>query len=78
MGFAEAGLTSGQIQMSSGTSLTVIMGEPSLLGLVSLEICIIALIGYLFCATAEEDEPCEAAIQYGILLFSIMWPVWLW
>ncbi len=63
---------------SAGKSLTVFIAETGLVGLLTLAFFFLAIIVALFRNVGRMDGTDMAAIQYGLLLFTVMWPLWLW
>jgi hypothetical protein len=78
LGTAGVALTTGDLGLSVGTSLLVIMQEMGFIGL-------LLLAGFLFWVliTLAHDigaypESPAIGLRYALILFSILWPVWLW
>jgi hypothetical protein len=72
------GLSSGNLGLSVGTSLLVMMQELGILGLLFLGIFFIWVILKLFQGIRDHPDSNITEFRYGLLLFTIFWPVWLW
>lgn len=64
--------------VTSGTSLLVLMQETGLVGLAILGLFFCWLILALLRDIQVEPESDMTVLRYGIVLFSIFWPLWLW
>lgn len=78
LGTSGVGFTRSEIGKNSGTSLLVIMQELGFLGFISLGGFFLWLILKLFIGIREEPLSDLTMLRYGLLLFSLMWPIWLW
>ena len=78
LGTAGVALTTGELGLSVGTSLLVMMQEMGLIGLVVLGGFIIWIILYLVLDIRKNQCSPAIELRYALLLFSLLWPVWLW
>jgi len=78
LGTAGVALSSGGLGLSVGTSLLVVMQEMGLIGLVVFCSFILWVILSLVRDIREKPGSLSTEIRYAILLFSALWPVWLW
>ena len=77
-GTAGIGLTTGYLGLSVGTSLLIIMQEMGLVGLAVLSYIILWIIFTLASDIRRSPFSMANSLRYGLLIFSILWPVWLW
>jgi hypothetical protein len=78
LGTAGTGLTSGHLGLATGTSLLVIMQETGVVGMITLA-CVLLWITVTLIRDIRKAPYSEtAALRYGLLLFTLLWPVWLW
>jgi hypothetical protein len=75
---AGIGLLSGDLGLSVGTSLLIMMQEFGILGLIFLSIFYLWLILKLIQGIRNFPNSNATEFRYGLLLFTIFWPVWLW
>ncbi len=61
-----------------GKSLTVLLAETGTMGLLTLAVFFLAAIAVLYKHSGKLEGTDLAAIQYGLLLFSVLWLFWLW
>jgi hypothetical protein len=78
LGIAGQGLLQGGLGISTGTSLLVIMQETGLLGLCILVGFILFIIIGLFRKIRKNPTSDLNGLRYGLILFSALWPLWLW
>lgn len=78
LGIMGVGLKGSELGPSTGSSLLVIMQELGLLGLIVLA----GFFGWsallLFNGIRKDPTSSLTALRYGLLLFTVMWPIWLW
>ncbi len=78
LGIAGQGLLQGNLGFSTGTSLLVFMQEIGVVGLACLVGFILAVILYLIRHLRQEPGSKLNGIRYGLILFTFLWPLWLW
>jgi hypothetical protein len=78
LGLIGIGLQRGDLGLNRGTSLLVFMEETGLVGLTILSIAIGWLIVELLRQTKLSQSDELLALRYGLLFFSLLWPLWLW
>jgi len=66
------------IGSATGSSIIVIMQELALFGTVALGGFFLWLVIRLFKDIREEPDSDLSALRYGILFFSLLWPLWLY
>jgi hypothetical protein len=78
LGFVGRGLLEGDLGITSGTSLLVIMQEMGIFGLVAFGIFILVVIwmqGHKIAAIPQSEA---SGMRYGVILFTLLWPLWVW
>lgn len=75
---AGQGLLQGNLGFSTGTSLLVFMQETGVVGLACLVGFILVVIFYLIRQLRQESGSKLNCIRYGLILFTLFWPLWLW
>jgi len=78
LGTAGAALLRGNLGLATGTSLLVIMQEVGLVGMVVLGCFIVWTVVVLFKGVKNYPQSNAVELRYGLLLFSLLWPLWLW
>lgn len=78
LGFAGRALTEGELGISSGTSLLILMQETGLVGMVSLAGFILGIIVILFKHIHAHPTSQANGLRYGLIIFTVLWPLWLW
>ena len=78
LGIAGIGLSQASTGISGGTSLLVMMQELGLIGLSLLAGFIIWVILTLARDIRRFPDFSALELRYALLLFSLLWPVWLW
>lgn len=78
LGTAGVGLQRGSLGLSSGTSLLVMMQELGVLGLIAIGGFMLWTVFRLFRDIRRNPRSEATALRYGLLLFSLLWPLWLW
>jgi hypothetical protein len=78
LGIVGIGFSRTALDFTSGTSLLVMMQEFGILGFVSVGGFFFWLILRLFKDIRSNPESELTILRYGLLLFSTLWPVWLW
>lgn len=61
-----------------GRSLSVLMHETGVVGLMTFAIFSLAVMFSLFRRAGRSGDTDFASVQYALLLFTGMWPLWLW
>lgn len=78
LGLVGSSLERENLESTSGTSLLIMLEEGGLVGFITI-LCILAGIGVaLFQDIRREPNSEMAVLRYGLLLFTCLWPVWLW
>ena len=78
LGTAGVALISGGMGLSVGTSLLVMMQEMGSIGLTLLVIFWLWLLLALWRDIQRYSDLQATGLRYGLLLFSLCWPIWLW
>lgn len=78
LGTAGIGLLRGHLGLSTGTSLLVMMQELGLLGMATLGGFILWIVVALFKGIKNYPQSDATELRYALLLFSVLWPLWLW
>ncbi len=77
LGTAGSGLQS-QMGLSSGTSLLVMLQETGLVGMLVLFGVLAWILITLLRDIGRHPDSKLTAVRYGLLLYSLFWPVWVW
>jgi hypothetical protein len=78
LGIVGRALEQGNLGLTSGTSLLIIMQETGLLGLLTLLVFMAAVVRNLLKQIKFEPDSDANGIRYGLILFTLLWPLWLW
>lgn len=78
LGTAGVGLLEGGLGLTTGTTLLVMMQELGLLGMCVLGGFALWTIVTLFSDIRRNPQSAATELRYALLLFSLLWPVWLW
>jgi len=78
LGLAGIGVRSGDLGLFTGTSLVVILGELGVSGLVAFAAFMAWVLRTLWQAASVERHPELRGMQYGLFLYTALWPVWLY
>jgi putative peptidoglycan lipid II flippase len=78
LGSAGQGLIQGELGLTTGTSLLVMMQEFGLSGLLVLGAFWVWVMARLVKDIRKAPASEVAELRYGLLLFSALWPVWMW
>lgn len=78
LGIAGMALLRGNLGLTTGRSLLVMMQELGMLGMITLGVFLLWVVVRLSRAIRRDPSSDDAEIQYGLLLFSLLWPLWLW
>ena len=77
LGTAGVALTTGTLGLSVGTSLLVMMQEMGVIGLVVLAVFMVWILLTLAHDIRTHPASPLVGLRYALILFTIMWPVWL-
>lgn len=77
LNIAGEGLRQSYYGLISGTSLLVLMQELGVIGLVTFSVLIFWIIVTLFKHIGLDPMSDTTVLRYGLILFSIGWPMWL-
>ena len=78
LGFAGQGLLQSDFGLVTGTSLLVIMQETGLLGMSLFAGFMIVTILALYRDIKRYPDSDVAQLRYALIIFTILWPIWLW
>lgn len=78
LGIVGKGLQGDDYGTASGTSLLVLMQELGLAGLGVFGLFIMWVVVALFRAMRTDSSSDLTILRYGLILYSIFWPLWLW
>ena len=71
-------LTSGNLGPSVGTSLLVMIQEMGLIGLLSIGGLFLWIVTALIRDIMKKPDSLAVELRFALLLFSLLWPLWLW
>ncbi len=78
LGLEGVAFTKGNYRANTGTALLVVMQEMGLVGVVTL----LSFYGWLAWTLAKQlkERPDSTAntMRYGLILFTLLWPLWMW
>jgi hypothetical protein len=75
---AGIGLQEGSLGLSTGTSLLVMMQELGMMGLIAIGAFILWIAVTLYRDIKRDPDSEATELRYALLLFSLLWPLWLW
>lgn len=78
LGIVGSALQRGYYGLSSGTSLLVLMQEVGTVGITLFMVFIVGLVVRLYRDARRYALSYATAVRYGLILFSIGWPLWIW
>lgn len=78
LGAAGVALLRGHLGLTTGSSLLVMLQELGLMGMVVLGGFILWIVGALFKGVKDNPQSEASELRYALLLFSLLWPLWLW
>lgn len=78
LGIIGRGLEEGDLGISSGTGMLVMIQEMGIIGMLALAGFIVAVIVRMFKQIRQYPDSHANSLRYGIILFSVFWPLWLW
>jgi hypothetical protein len=78
LGIVGSALQQGYYGLSSGTSLLVLMQEVGLVGIALFLIFVAGLAVRLYRDARRYALSYATVVRYGLILFSIGWPLWIW
>lgn len=78
LGITGQGLERGYYGLTAGTSLLVLMQELGVVGLAAFGGFMLWTVVALTKDIKSDTKPDITTLRYGILLFTLCWPLWLW
>ena len=78
LGTAGVGLLEGGLGLTTGTTLLVMMQELGLVGMAILGGFALWTVVTLFAEIRRNPLSGATELRYALLLFSLLWPLWLW
>jgi hypothetical protein len=75
---AGVALLEGRLGLSTGTSLLVMMQELGLVGMAVVGGSGLWIVAALWRGIRNDPQSEAAELRYGLLLFTLLWPLWLW
>jgi hypothetical protein len=78
LGVLGIALEQGQFGLTRGTSLLIFMQEVGLVGLSMVAGFLLFLVLALWRQLRSDPDSPAAELRYGLLLFTLCWPLWLW
>jgi hypothetical protein len=78
LGILGRGLTEGALGVTSGTSLLVLLQETGVVGMFVMALFIIFVVIKLFSDIRAYPGSDVNGIRYGLILFTLFWPLWIW
>lgn len=78
LGIIGRGLQEGDLGITSGTSLLVILQETGLVGMFVLGSFFLIVILALIRQIRKRPDVPTNGFRFGLIFFTILWPVWLW
>ena len=78
LGIIGGGLEDSLYGIATGTSLLILLQELGLVGMGLFGLFSIWTCRVLWQFAAVADDPYEKTFCYGLLIYSIFWPIWLW
>src|SRR5690606_6378846 len=78
LGSSGAGLSGGPLGLSVGTSMLVMMQELGVVGMLVMGGFLIWAGWTLYADTRRYPDSDLLWLRYALLMFTVLWPVWLW
>ncbi len=78
LGLYGRALTEGGLGVTSGTSLLVMMQETGVIGMLIFIIFVVFVLVKLFMDIRAFPDSELNGLRYGLILFTIFWPMWVW
>ncbi|MGE5224474.1 MAG: hypothetical protein ACM3PY_18725 [Omnitrophica WOR_2 bacterium] len=78
LGAAGTGIQQGRLGANAGSSLLVMMQELGVVGLTSVVLFLLWMIATLIREIRLHPKSEANALRYGVLLFTLFWPLWAW
>lgn len=78
LGISGIGLENDLYGGATGTGMLIMMQEFGLVGLGALLAFCVAISWLLYRDTKRHNDPNLMALQLGMILYTLYWPVWLW
>jgi hypothetical protein len=78
LGIIGRALEEGDLGVTSGTSLLVILQETGIIGIVVMSAFFLFVVAQLIIQIRKHPNAQSNALRYGLVFFTILWPLWLW
>lgn len=78
LGIIGRALEEGDLGVTSGTSLLVILQETGIIGVLVMSIFFFFVIYQLVTQIRRNPTAQSNSLRYGLIFFTILWPLWLW
>ncbi|MCA9950667.1 MAG: hypothetical protein KDE48_13540 [Anaerolineales bacterium] len=78
LGIVGEGLRQGNFGLYSGTSLLVMMQEIGAVGLFIFGFFMLWFISRVYQDAKRDPGSADTVVRYGMIMFSVLWPIWLW
>jgi hypothetical protein len=78
LGIIGRGLAEGDLGVTSGTSILVFIQETGIFGILTLSCLFLIIIIRLIMQIHQNPGWDSNYLRVGLILYSILWPVWLW
>ena len=78
LGIVGRGLETGELGITSGTSILVLIQELGLFGIIAFSCFMLVTIIMLFSQIRQNPILATNYLRIGMILFTFLWPVWLW
>jgi hypothetical protein len=78
LGTAGVGLLQSRLGLTSGTTLLVMMQELGIVGMATLAGFALWTVATLFAEINRNPHSGATELRYALLLFTLLWPLWLW
>jgi hypothetical protein len=78
LGVVGSGLEEGDLGLTTGSSLVIMMYELGLIGLLGLSGFILMVTIELIKGIRNKPHSDILELQYALLMFTLLWPLWLW
>jgi len=78
LGTVGSAIQQGDLGNVSGTSLTVLLGEYGILGIISFALSVILILINLAALSRSSNSPNHLGLINALFVFSLFWPIWVW